>query len=353
MVDAFDMDALLSSQPISEPPSSQPAPPQSATSLPQDGLEDEDSSGVGTQQASKKRSLASAQDEDEEAETARLLNQLPPAIAIWVKEIGLDVNNIINLINFGEDYEDSEDKVCPGHIYRSYGQQLLLYQLVSKTLSSNQKLEEEIGPELKKFRSVLIRVDQNVNDIKDKQEKEGELSDSEISAINKVVAHVFFSADVQGYSKDSAMCKVISLYLERNPAIIGTAFATHYNSGDIKYQSAVTAAIKKKVTNLRSHSRDLMHWSLGIDEGKKKLNLYELFTKLTQSYQVPLTKERILRVAYLRSIAAKSNPRVVNGGPKSDWWSTVDASVEKMLKQFTGNQPGCSKLQSTVELVNV
>ncbi|KAE8262601.1 hypothetical protein A4X09_0g7421 [Tilletia walkeri] len=86
-----------------------------------------------------------------------------------------------------------------------------------------------------------------------------------------------------------------------------------------------------------------MHWSLGIDEGKKKLNLYELFTKLTQSYQVPLTKERILRVAYLRSIAAKSNPRVFNGGPKSDWWSTVDASVEKMLKQFTGNQPGCSK----------
>ncbi|KAE8262407.1 hypothetical protein A4X09_0g7469, partial [Tilletia walkeri] len=269
MVDAFDMDALLSSQPISEPPSSQPAPPQSATSLPQDGLEDENSSsGVGTQQASKKRSLASAQDEDEEAETARLLSQLPPAIAVWVKEIGLDVNNIINLINFGEDYEDSEDKLCPGHIYRSYGQQLLLHQLVSKTLSSNQKLEEEIGPELKKFRSVLIRVDQNVNDIKDKQEKEGELSDSEInsdhridtyiqSAINNVVAHVFFSADVQGYSKDSAMCKVISLYLERNPAIIGTAFATHYNSGEIKYQSAVTAAIKKKVTNLRSHYRDL------------------------------------------------------------------------------------------------
>ncbi|CAD6915610.1 unnamed protein product, partial [Tilletia laevis] len=90
------------------------------------------------------------------------------------------------------------------------------------------------------------------------------------------------------------------------------------------------AVIKRKVSSLRSNVRDQ------VIEGKPKLTLYQLYNKLTKTYKVPLTKERILRVAYLRSVAAKSaktKPESVKGAEQATWWDTVDASVESMAKQ--------------------
>ncbi|KAE8235174.1 hypothetical protein A4X03_0g9873, partial [Tilletia caries] len=62
------------------------------------------------------------------------------------------------------------------------------------------------------------------------------------------------------------------------------------------------------------------HWSLGVDKNKSKQDLYELYIKLTKSYGVPVTKERVLRVAY-----------IVDGEPVEGWWEKLDEYVTKLL----------------------
>ncbi|CAD6953216.1 unnamed protein product [Tilletia caries] len=235
---------------------------------------------------SKKRSFPISNDEDAD-EIATTLDQLPPAIASWVVNLFMNKDNVNELIAFGKSYESAKSLPCPEYKYRSYGQQLLVAQSISRIESTVDRIVDEAIPLLKKQRVALEEINESVTSIK--TDKDNCLTEDEVSSLKKVVAHVFFGGDAQGYSKDSAMSKVVSIYI-----------------------------------------------SLGMVEGKPKLTLYQLYNKLTKTYKVPLTKERILRVAYLRSVAAKSaktKPESVKGAEQATWWDTVDASVESMAKQ--------------------
>ncbi|KAE8180434.1 hypothetical protein CF336_g9291, partial [Tilletia laevis] len=102
-------------------------------------------------------------------------------------------------------------------------------------------------------------------------------------------------------------------------------------TGEVHFLALVSSVIKKKVNNLRSHIRDKIHWSLGLDANRSKQDLYDLYMKLTKSYGVPLTKERVLRIAYIRSFAIKNNPRKVDGEPVDGWWEKLDEYITKLL----------------------
>ncbi|CAD7060446.1 unnamed protein product, partial [Tilletia caries] len=171
-------------------------------------------------------------------------------------------------------------------------------QSISRIESTVDRIVDEAIPLLKKQRVALEEINESVTSIK--TDKDNCLTEDEVSSLKKVVAHVFFGGDAQGYSKDSAMSKVVSLYLDHNPSAVSPSFASRYESGNIDFKNEVMAVIKRKVSSLRSNVRDQ------VIEGKPKLTLYQLYNKLTKTYKVPLTKERILRVAYLRSVAAKS-----------------------------------------------
>ncbi|CAD6926737.1 unnamed protein product [Tilletia controversa] len=282
---------------------------------------------------SKKRSFPISNDEDAD-EIATTLDQLPPAIASWVVNLFMNKDNVNELIAFGKSYESAKSLPCPEYKYRSYGQQLLVAQSISRIESTVDRIVDEAIPLLKKQRVALEEINESVTSIK--TDKDNCLTEDEVSSLKKVVAHVFFSGDAQGYSKDSAMSKVVSLYLDHNPSAVSPSFASRYESGNIDFKNEVMAVIKRKVSSLRSNVRDQIYISLGMVEGKPKLTLYQLYNKLTKTYKVPLTKERILRVAYLRSVAAKSaktKPESVKGAEQATWWDTVDASVESMAKQ--------------------
>ncbi|KAE8245598.1 hypothetical protein A4X06_0g5561 [Tilletia controversa] len=121
--------------------------------------------------------------------------------------------------------------------------------------------------------------------------------------IYQIAASVFVSADVQTYSEEGDLPRVVSIFLERNPELISPAFAERYKTAEVHFLALISSHIKKKCNNLRSHTRD----------------------------KVPITKERILRLAYLRKFAAKTNPREVDGDPVDGWWEQVDQSVMKLL----------------------
>ncbi|KAE8236889.1 hypothetical protein A4X06_0g9404, partial [Tilletia controversa] len=137
-------------------------------------------------------------------------------------------------------------------------------------------------------------------DVKDlKKAAESKLTEADTTAIQRIIASVFHSADVQLYSEKGDLPKVTTIYLERNPDLVGPAFAERYKTGEVHFLALVSSVIKKKVNNLRSHIRDKIHWSLGLDANRSKQDLYDLYMKLTKSYGVPLTKERVLRIAYI------------------------------------------------------
>ncbi|CAD7066690.1 unnamed protein product [Tilletia caries] len=158
------------------------------------------------------------------------------------------------MIAFGKSYESAKSLPCPEYKYRSYGQQLLVAQSISRIESTVDRIVDEAIPLLKKQRVALEEINESVTSIK--TDKDNCLTEDEVSSLKKVVAHVFFGGDAQGYSKDSAMSKVVSLYLDHNPSAVSPSFASRYESGNIDFKNEVMAVIKRKVSSLRSNVWD-------------------------------------------------------------------------------------------------
>ncbi|CAD6937603.1 unnamed protein product [Tilletia laevis] len=270
------------------PPRRNASPARRASARTALDLSDEDESPPRRQ----KRKLVEMEEEDDDG-TPSKINQLPADMKEWAKRVKLSKLHISDLVQFGQDYttETNED-ACPFYLYRLYGQSLLQTQLSRVGISTTNELREEVVPVLKRARSMLVRVEGDVKELK--KAAESKLTDAD------------------------------AIYLERNPDLVGPAFAERYNTGEVHFLALVSSMIKKKMNNLRSHIRDKYHWSLGVDKNKSKQDLYELYIKLTKSYGVPVTKERVLRVAYIRSFAIKNNPRQVDGEPVEGWWEKLD-----------------------------
>ncbi|CAD6968840.1 unnamed protein product [Tilletia controversa] len=307
------------------PPRRNASPAHRASARTAFDLSDEDESPPRRQ----KRKLVEMEEEDDDG-TPSKINQLPADMKEWAKRVKLSKLHISDLVQFGQDYmtETNED-CCPFYLYRLYGQSLLQTQLARVGISTTNELREEVVPAMKRARSMLVRVEGDVKELK--KSAESKLTDADAVAIQRMIASVFFSADVQTYSEKGDLPRVTSIYLERNPDLVGPAFAERYKTGEVHFLALVSSLIKKKVNNLRSHVRDKYHWSLGVDKNKSKQDLYELYIKLTKSYGVPVTKERVLRVAYIRSFAIKNNPRQVDGEPVEGWWEKLDEYVTKLL----------------------
>ncbi|KAE8188366.1 hypothetical protein A4X06_0g7349 [Tilletia controversa] len=340
------------------PPRRNASPAHRASARTAFDLSDEDESPPRRQ----KRKLVEMEEEDDDG-TPSKINQLPADMKEWAKRVKLSKLHISDLVQFGQDYmtETNED-CCPFYLYRLYGQSLLQTQLARVGISTTNELREEVVPAMKRARSMLVRVEGDVKELK--KSAESKLTDADAVrvlihartkdcrcssyivfkvAIQRMIASVFFSADVQTYSEKGDLPRVTSIYLERNPDLVGPAFAERYKTGEVHFLALVSSLIKKKVNNLRSHVRDKYHWSLGVDKNKSKQDLYELYIKLTKSYGVPVTKERVLRVAYIRSFAIKNNPRQVDGEPVEGWWEKLD---ETKFGAFQRHEKGISKAGS-------
>ncbi|CAD6937955.1 unnamed protein product [Tilletia caries] len=246
-----------------------------------------------------KRKLLEMEEEDEDDDAPSRINELPSDIKAWVRRVKLSKLRIDDLAQFGLDYKtETAEDFCPLHLYRPYAQSLLQTQLAHIGIQTTNQLREEVVPPLKRARSMLTRIEGDVKDLK--KAAESKLTEADTFAIQRIIASVFHSADVQLYSEKGDLPKVITIYLERNPDLVGPAFAERYKTGEVHFLALVSSVIKKKVNNLRSHIRDKIHWSLGLDANRSKQDLYDLYMKLTKSYGVPLTKERVLRIAYIR-----------------------------------------------------
>ncbi|CAD6975911.1 unnamed protein product, partial [Tilletia controversa] len=106
---------------------------------------------------SKKRSFPISDDEDAD-EIATTLDQLPPAIASWVVNLFMNKDNVNELIAFGKSYESAKSLPCPEYKYRSYGQQLLVAQSISRIESTVDRIVDEAIPLLKKQRVALEEI---------------------------------------------------------------------------------------------------------------------------------------------------------------------------------------------------
>ncbi|CAD6921946.1 unnamed protein product, partial [Tilletia controversa] len=282
-------------------------------------------------QPRQKRTLVDLENEDDEDDdTPSQINNLPSEMQTWAVSVGLKKKAIAELVRFGLLFQAEEDvDLCPLWRYRAHGQMLLLTQLSDAGIRETKRLREDVLPVLKRTKSMVTRIEGDVKELR--KAAESKLTEADQLGIHQIAASVFFSADVQTYSEQGDLPRVVSIFLERNPELISPAFAERYKTAEVHFLALISSHIKKKCNNLRSHTRDKIHWSLGVDANKPKLDLYTLYTKLTKSYKVPITKERILRLAYLRKFAAKTNPREVDGDPVDGWWEQVDQSVMKLL----------------------
>ncbi|CAD6902944.1 unnamed protein product [Tilletia controversa] len=293
--------------------------------------------GTGDETTTPSRKRArNASDDDEDVP---FREDLPSKMALWVKENGLSLAGIEELLEYvKKTYELEENKACPQHLLLAYGQSLLSVQLSRRVEADMNLANVESESAVKRAQGTLERIEKTVESLQKKVEKLQQelrpiLSASETAAIGHAAAFAFFSHAAQGYSKDSSISNVVSDYIDRHPSRIGETFASRVKEGGYKIRAEVTAVIKRKITQLRAHTRDQLHWSLGVDKNKEKLSLYKLYKSLTGTQGVPVTQDRIMRLAYLRSIALATHPRQIDGNPTPDWWAIVDASLEATLKE--------------------
>ncbi|KAL9936061.1 hypothetical protein V8E36_004903 [Tilletia maclaganii] len=252
----------------------------------------------------------------------------------WISDIGLNAESVKQLHEFSTLYESENDEApCPLWQMRLHGQQLLITQLSQASSERLDAIDEEVTRPLKRTRSLLVKVDATLEKVVESVAEA--LPGNTMAALRDIVAHVFFSADVQEYSADSTLSKAVTRYIERNPNLVDPAFAERFKAREIKLLEQVTTIVKIKCSNLRGHVRDALFTA----REKWTRTLYDLYTRLTKSYKVPVTKERVLRICFLRVLANEKPGRVPDPKVPSktkavdDWWDHVDKRLRKMLER--------------------
>ncbi|KAE8216919.1 hypothetical protein CF319_g8862 [Tilletia indica] len=169
-----------------------------------------DAGGETTTPSRKRARNASDDDED-----MPFREDLPLKMALWVKENGLSLAGIEDLLEYAETYEMEENKACPLHLLLAYGQSLLSVQLSRRVEADMKLVNVESEPAVKRAQDTLERIEKTVESLQKQVEKLQQelrpiLSASETAAIGHAAAFAFFSHAAQGYSKDSSISNVVS-----------------------------------------------------------------------------------------------------------------------------------------------
>ncbi|CAD6976444.1 unnamed protein product [Tilletia controversa] len=125
-------------------------------------------------------------------------------------------------------------------------------------------------------------------------------------------------------STDEAFNNVAQRYIISFPLDVGPICKTILDSADEDtIKSEIWEPLAHKLGTLRCNFRDYLHESI-----VKLQTLPEVFHKATDSYEVPMTSDRIRRFALLRCYVKRIGARNSDGTTKAGLWKTVDEALE-------------------------
>ncbi|CAD6896054.1 unnamed protein product [Tilletia controversa] len=142
--------------------------------------------------------------------------------------------------------------------------------------------------------------------------------------LKQTAAQLFYSPKVESYSAQGNLFKNVKRYIISFPLDVGPICKTILDSADEDtIKSEIWEPLAHKLGTLRCNFRDYLHESI-----VKLQTLPEVFHKATDSYEVPMTSDRIRRFALLRCYVKQIGARNADGTTKAGLWKTVDEALE-------------------------
>ncbi|CAD6963126.1 unnamed protein product [Tilletia controversa] len=201
-------------------------------------------------------------------------------------------------------------------------------------------------------RNAMVPVHQELVGIKRKLD---ELQSSDKSTVEEapvisVATKFFYSREVYDYSAGEGTKALNAAAM--HPANLGTHGKHIMRANNSHAHAQIRTFLSDKYNNLHNHLNEHLHVSIVFRDEKKKQNLHALAPSFFKSYEIPITENRLKRLALL---LIKQSEASAAGKQKTDLFidtllkkdtdkygdytfkeKTEDAKAEKVIDQYVG-----------------
>ncbi|KAE8184808.1 hypothetical protein CF335_g7913 [Tilletia laevis] len=124
--------------------------------------------------------------------------------------------------------------------------------------------------------------------------------------------------------------------VEEHPANLGTHGKHIMRANNSHAHAQIRTFLSDKYNNLHNHLNEHLHVSIVFRDEKKKQNLHALAPSFFKSYEIPITENRLKRLALLSFIDTLLKKDTDKYGDYTFKEKTEDAKAEKVIDQYVG-----------------